>query len=217
MHIPNGSLCPLTCISFYALMTPFWILAAKKANNSLKSRFIPVVAAGMLFTFAVMMFDMKIPGGATGHAIGAAALSILFGPWVGVLSTSITLAVQAFIFNDGGTFTLGANCFSVAVIPSFTAYFLYNRIKSDNLVKKVAVAGISGYFSLVFAALAVGILLGLEPNPLRISSTSMLYQHLLAFGWLEAILTASVTAAFMYARSPLASLVSIKEKSETNN
>jgi cobalt/nickel transport system permease protein len=39
------------------------------------------------FSFVVMMFNIPIPGGTSGHATGVGILAVLFGPWVAFFST----------------------------------------------------------------------------------------------------------------------------------
>ena len=39
-----------------------------------------MLALGAAFSFVIMMFNVPIPGGTTGHAVGAVLVAILFGP-----------------------------------------------------------------------------------------------------------------------------------------
>ena len=92
------------------------VSAYRNSKKDLKSALFTTISMSAAFAFLVMLFDMRLPGGATGHAIGAAAITVLFGPWAGIFATSIAIAIQAFVFHTGGITTLGANCISMAVI-----------------------------------------------------------------------------------------------------
>jgi hypothetical protein len=48
------------------------------------------------------MFNIPIPGGTTGHAVGAGIIAILLGPWTALLAVSVVLIIQAIVFGDGG-------------------------------------------------------------------------------------------------------------------
>ena len=75
-----------------------------------------------------MMFNVPIPGGTTGHAVGGVLLAILCGPWAACLAVSVALALQAFLFGDGGLTAFGANCFNMAFVMPFTGYYIYRAL-----------------------------------------------------------------------------------------
>jgi len=57
------------------------------------------------------MFNVPIPGGSTGHAVGVAIIGIILGPWAAVIAISVALVLQALMFSDGGITAFAANCF----------------------------------------------------------------------------------------------------------
>ena len=61
-----------------------------------------------------MMFNIPLPGGTTGHAVGGTLIAILFGPYAACLAVSVALLIQALFFGDGGILAFGANCFNMA-------------------------------------------------------------------------------------------------------
>src|SRR3989337_3532719 len=126
MHIPDGYLSPKTCGVLYAAMVPIWYLAARKLQKTLHTNQIPLLALGAAFTFVIMMFNIPIPGGSTGHMVGGAVVACVLGPWAAVISLSLALTIQALLFGDGGITTLGANCFNMAFIMPFTGYYIYH-------------------------------------------------------------------------------------------
>src|SRR3972149_2087520 len=128
MHIPDGYVSPATCGVFYAAMFPVWYYASKRAERELKLKQLPLLALGAAFTFVIMMFNIPIPGGSTGHMTGGAVVAIALGPWAAIVGLSLTLSLQAFFFGDGGLTTLGANCFNMAFLMCLSSYYIYRVI-----------------------------------------------------------------------------------------
>src|SRR3990170_1071269 len=130
MHIPDGYLSPATCVVFYAVMAPVWYYASKRAERELRLKQLPLLALGAAFTFVIMMFNIPIPGGSSGHMVGAVVVAIALGPWAGVVALSLTLTLQAFLFGDGGLTALAANAFNMAFVMSFSGYYVYRVISA---------------------------------------------------------------------------------------
>src|SRR6266542_3910334 len=91
MHIPDGYLSPQTFVPMYALMAPIWLTAARKVRQTLRTRHVPFLALGAAFSFVVMMFNIPVPGGTSGHAVGSALVAILLGPWAACMAVSLAL------------------------------------------------------------------------------------------------------------------------------
>jgi len=134
MHIPDGYLGPGTYVTAYAAAVPFWAAASKKLGKTLKSRQVPLLALSAAFCFVIMMFNVPIPGGTTGHAVGAVLVAILLGPWAACIAVSVALIVQALLFGDGGITCAGANCINMAVIMPFVGYAAYRLIAGGSPV-----------------------------------------------------------------------------------
>jgi len=209
MHIPDGYLGPATCGFFYVVMLPIWAAASRIVKKSLKSKQVPLLAIGAAFSFVIMMFNVPIPGGTTGHAVGAVLAAILLGPWAACIAVTVALVVQALLFGDGGITAIGANCFNMAFIEVFAGYYLYKLISGSSSIasgKRVVAAGIAGYVALNIAALSAAIMFGIQPllhktaggqalycpYGLNAAIPAMLGEHLLIFGFIEAIITALV-------------------------
>jgi len=209
MHIPDGYLGPATSGFFAVVMLPIWATASRRVKKTLNARQVPLLAIGAAFSFVIMMFNIPIPGGTTGHAIGGVLVAILLGPWAACIALTVALAAQALLFGDGGITALGANCFNIAVVLPFIGYYVYRllTIKStpESSWRPIA-AGIAAYVGLNASALFTGIEFGLQPllhhtasgQPLycpygfAIAIPAMMSGHLLFFGWIEAIVTAGV-------------------------
>ena len=126
MHIPDNYLSPSTCVVMGAVMIPVWRIAVKKVKNELTKKRIPLMGIGAAFSFMVMMFNIPLPGGTTGHALGATLVALLLGPWAACISVTIALLVQAVIFGDGGILAFAANSFNMAFVAPFIGYYTLN-------------------------------------------------------------------------------------------
>jgi cobalt/nickel transport system permease protein len=213
MHIPDGYLSPQTYIPMIGIFVATAAVAVKKVKNEVSVRNIPYLGMAAAFSFIIMMFNLPVPGGTTGHAVGSAVIAILFGPWAATIAVSVTLIIQALVFGDGGITAIGANCFNMAVFMPFVAYYLF-KILSNNPARKVRVyiaSFISGYFSLVFTAILTATELGIQPMiastsdgkalycpyDLSIAIPAMAIEHLLLFGIVEGIITAIIISYFL--------------------
>jgi cobalt/nickel transport system permease protein len=193
-------------------MIPIWLYAGNWLKKNLKDRQVPYLALAAAFAFVIMMFNVPVPGGSTGHAVGSALIAVILGPWVAVVTVSVALLLQALLFGDGGITTFGANCFNMAFVIPFVAFYVYSFISGKTEItskRRVLAAGVAGYLGLSAGALATGVELGLQPilehaadgTPLympyglSITVPAMLIEHLLFFGFVEAIVTA---LAFAY-------------------
>lgn len=190
-------------------MLPLWAAAAKIVKKTLKARQVPLLAIGAAFSFVIMMFNVPILGGSTGHAVGGALVAILLGPWAALIAITVALVVQALLFGDGGVTAIGANCFNMAVVIPFVGYGVYRLISvgaSNDSRRRVVAAFVAGYLGINAAALLAGVEFGLQPllhhtadgqalycpYGLKVAVTAMAGEHLLVFGWVEAGVTALV-------------------------
>jgi cobalt/nickel transport system permease protein len=213
MHIPDGYLSPQTYIPLYGISVAFWSVALKKMKEELSSKHIPYLAMASAFSFLIMMFNVPIPGGTTGHAVGAGIIAILLGPWTAVMTVSVSLIIQALVFGDGGLTALGANCFNMAVVMPFVSYWVFNLIRGNSTGGKRAslAAFLSGYAGLSVAAIFTGVEFGVQPliahgpggrplyspYPLSVALPAMALDHMLVFGVVEGIITVLLFRYFM--------------------
>ena len=213
MHIPDGYLSPQTYLPLYGVFAVAVTVAVRKVKKEVSARDIPYLGMAAAFSFIIMMFNLPIPGGTTGHAVGSAVIAILFGPWAAIVAVSVALIIQALIFGDGGITAIGANCFNMAIFMPFCAYCLF-RLFSKNSARKTRVffaAFISGYLSLVMAAILTGIEFGIQPMiasssdgkalycpyNLKIAVPAMAIEHILLFGIVEGLITAIIVRYFL--------------------
>jgi cobalt/nickel transport system permease protein len=218
MHIPDGYLGPATCGFFYAAMLPVWAVASRLVKKTFNARKVPFLAIGAAFSFVIMMFNIPIPGGTTGHATGGALVAILIGPWAACIAISVALVIQALLFGDGGITAIGANCFSMAFVLPFSAYYIYKALSYKSSLaskRRVFAAGAAGYIGLNISAAVTGFIFGIQPllyrsadgqalycpYGLNVALPAMLGEHLLVFGWVEAVVTAAVIS-YLQKRAP---------------
>ncbi|QCI28635.1 cobalt transporter CbiM [Caminibacter pacificus] len=198
MHIADGYLSPATVAVSYAVAVPLWVYGFKKLKEKLNEETLPMIGALAALSFVIMMFNVPVPGGTSGHAVGAALIAILFGPWVGFISVSLVLLIQAIVFGDGGISAWAVNSLAMGFIGSFVGYYVFKLLKD----KTKFAPFFAGYISIVTAALFVGIILGIQPifwthngHPLyfpfslKISVPAMVGEHALFFGIVEGIFT----------------------------
>ena len=132
MHIPDGYLSPSTCATLYVGAAAGWYSALRRLKRALLTRVIPLISVFAAFSFVVMMFNLPLPGGTTGHALGVTIAAIVLGPSGAILALSIAIAIQALFFGDGGISTLGANCFNMAIAGSLVAYASYRVVAAGD-------------------------------------------------------------------------------------
>ncbi len=211
MHIPDGYLSPSTCAVLYAGAAAGWYAALKRLKGVLLGRVIPLISVFAAFSFVVMMFNLPLPGGTTGHALGVTIAVIVLGPSGAILALSIAIAIQALFFGDGGISTLGANCLNMAIVGSLVAYASYRLIAAGAAItskRRMVAAAIAGYLAVNAAALLAAVEFGIQPAlfhdatgtplyaPYRlgIAIPAMMIGHLTFAGLAEAVISAGLVA-----------------------
>jgi cobalt/nickel transport system permease protein len=219
MHIPDGYLGPQTYVPLLGTSIAFWSVALKKWEKELSTKHIPYLAMASAFSFLIMMFNIPIPGGTTGHAVGGGIIAILLGPWAAVIAVSVVLIIQAVVFGDGGITAIGANCFNMAVVMPFVSYWIF-KLVSGNLKSRsrlYTAAFLSGYLGLTVSAVLTGIEFGIQPliahgadgrplyapYPLSIAVPAMALEHLLLFSVVEGLITVLLLKYFLKHESDL--------------
>ena len=212
MHIPENYLSPVSCGVMGAAMVPVWVHAVRKVNKEVPKEKIPLLGAAAAFSFLAMMFNVPLPGGTTGHAVGGTWIALLFGPNAACLAVSVALLLQAVIFGDGGILAFGANCFNMAFVLPFVGYGIYRLLmgKSGRTSKArpYIAAALGSYVGLNAAALCAAVEFGLQPMlfkdaagnalycpyDLSVAIPAMMVPHLLVAGVIEAAFTVAVYA-----------------------
>jgi cobalt/nickel transport system permease protein len=193
----------------YAASAPCWWTALRRTRKKLFGRTLPLLSLFAAFSFVVMMFNLPLPGGTTGHAVGVGIAAIVLGPWASLLAISLALAIQALFFGDGGITTLGANCFNMAIAGSFAAWAIYRLVSAGAAAgsrRRVLAAALAGYGAINLSALLAAIEFGIQPMLFHDSTGAPLYApyrlgiaipammagHLTIAGAAEALMTAGL-------------------------
>ncbi len=213
MHIPDGYLSPQTYVPLYGASLVFWTVGLRKVRNELSHRQIPYLAMAAAFSFLIMMFNIPIPFGTSGHAVGAGIIAVLLGPWTAVVAVSVVLIIQALVFGDGGITALGANCFNMAIAMPFVSYGVFKLLGSRYRTPKgLSVAAfLSGYIGLLVSAILTALEFGIQPliaqgldgrplyapYPLSVALPAVVLQHMLLFCIVEGMATLMLFRYFL--------------------
>ncbi len=203
MHIPENYLSPQTCLAMGAAMLPVWYMTVQRVKEEIPRERLPLLGICAAFSFLGMMFNVPLPGGTTGHAVGGTLLAVLLGPWAACLTVSAALLIQAVFFGDGGILSFAANCFNMAFVLPFAGFFAYRGLRRFG--ERLA-AGVGAYIGINAAAFCAAVEFGIQPMlfadsagqalycpyGLQVSVPAMMAGHLTLFGLAEVIFTVAV-------------------------
>lgn len=205
MHVPDGYIGPKTVAITYTVMIPVWYYALKQVKSRLSTRTVPCLAMTAAFSFVIMMLNIPIPGGASGHATGGVIIALAIGVWEAVISLSVVLLLQALLFGDGGITSFAANCFNLAFLMPVSGYAAY-KILSIKKTGSFLPASLAGYAGINIAGLSTAFILGIQtiletdaagtplyaPFPLSVTIPAICIPHATVFGLAEGLMTGLV-------------------------
>ena len=129
MHIPDGFLSTPVWFTLDAAAVPAVGWLAKRAQAEVEDSRIPLLGVMGAFVFAAQMINFPVAIGTSSHLVGGALLAYTLGPWAASLVMIAILAIQAFVFQDGGIMALGANLFNMAFIGVWAAWIPYRHFR----------------------------------------------------------------------------------------
>lgn len=208
MHVPDNYLSPQTDAVAAVAMVGVWAHCAKVVRKQLDQKHLAFLGVAAAFSFLLMMFNVPLPGGTTGHAVGGTLVAVMLGPEAACIAVSVALAVQAVVFGDGGILAFGVNCFNMAFVLPFVGYGIYRLISTripGEAGRRVGMA-VGSYVGINVAALCAAIEFGIQPAlfhdasgaalycpyPLSVSIPAMMIPHLLVAGVVEAVSTVAI-------------------------
>ncbi|WP_101397065.1 energy-coupling factor ABC transporter permease [Phycicoccus duodecadis] len=209
MHVPDGFLDAPTSVA--TMVVAGGVVAAslvRASRRELDERTAPLAGLVAVFVFAAQMVNFPVGAGTSGHLIGAALAAVLVGPATATLCLTVVLAVQAFLFADGGVTALGTNVVLMGVVAVWVGYGVARAVLAvlPRRMSSVPLAAAASSFvsvpaaALVFTGLfAVG---GVAPIPLGPLVATMLGWHLL-IGVGEALITFLAVSSIVAARPDL--------------
>jgi cobalt/nickel transport system permease protein len=126
MHIPDGFLSPPVWATLDVVSVPAMGWMARCAQRSTEDRKIPLLGVMGAFVFAAQMINFPVGPGTSGHLVGAALLAMVLGPACASVVMAAILALQAFVFQDGGIVVMGANLLNMALAGVLAGYLPYH-------------------------------------------------------------------------------------------
>jgi cobalt/nickel transport system permease protein len=205
LHIPDGFLSLFVSLIFWGLTVIMVGLAISKTNKSLGEKQIPLMGIMAAFIFAAQMLNFPVAGGTSGHFLGGALAAIVLGPWAGILVMTAVIAVQGFLFQDGGLLVMGANIFNMGILTAVIGFGLYRIVINRKSSTRFGMAGVAAWIATMSAALFTSLQLWLSgTSRLEIVIPAMLGVHAL-IGIGEAVITVAAIAFIERTRPDLLS------------
>jgi len=174
LHIPDGFLIPINpathsinvadtavLAATWAITIPFLFFAWKKTKKSYSTKFASTLAILSALVFVMQMLTFPVAGGTSVHVLGGTLLAVILGPYVGMLSMTMVLGMQAFFFADGGLMAFGANALNMAIIGSLS-FFLVKFLAGESGSKKRFASSVfvATFVSAILTALFTGFEIG---------------------------------------------------------
>ena len=120
------------------------------------------VTTGLVLLAHMVNFSTGL--GFSGHFLGVALLTIIFGLWSAMLSVGLVLIVKALFLGEGSIATLGVNFINMGVMAAGAAYFVFNVMQGRRRMLRDAgqlfAMAMASYVSVLVAALCLGLTLG---------------------------------------------------------
>ncbi len=209
MHVPDGFLdAPTSVATGLVAAGVVGASLVRAARHELDERTAPLAGLVAVFVFAAQMVNFPVGAGTSGHLLGAALAAVLVGPATATLCLTVVLAVQAFLFADGGVTALGTNVLLMGVVAVWVGYGVARALLAvlpRRLASVPLAAGVGALVSVPVAALGfVGLyaLGGAAPIPLDRLAAAMVGWHVL-IGLGEAVITFLAVTSIVAARPDL--------------
>jgi len=160
MHIPDGFVSPQTYLPAYGLACAAWLVAARGLRQRLDEQTVPRLATMTALAYGLGLVMVPLPGGTSGHALGIAILTLLFGVRLSFLSYSMVLLLQSLLFGAGGITALPVNALAMGLVGAWVAHITYRSLRRVNDSLAVILAA---WLSVMASATVVGGVLGIQP------------------------------------------------------
>ena len=206
MHIPDGFLSNEVAVAVAIPAVAAVGYGLRRAEVDLDDRRVPLLGVTAAFVFAAQMLNFPVAGGTSGHFLGAALAAVLLGPWLACLVLAVVLAVQAFVFADGGLTALGANVLNMGVIGGVVVGGLMlaaRRALPNTRAVLLGVTAAGAWLAVVAGATACAVELAVSGTvPLATVLPAMLGVHAV-IGAGEAAITVAAVGAVLATRPDL--------------
>jgi len=197
MHTPDGFLtdpvCTVTTLASAGAIG-YGFAQIRESDNSRSAALMAATGAGI---FAAQMVNFPVDGGTSGHVIGAAIAAVALGPWRGMLTMAVVLAVQCLVFGDGGLRVLGANVLNMGVVATLVSWGVYQftTARVSGTPGKLLGSGAAAFASVLAAATFCAAELAISGTYGAAEVFSAMLSVHLTIALCEAIITMAVVAA----------------------
>ena len=203
LHIPDGFLSTLVAAVCWLIILGVLAYALRHTQRELDERLIPLAGIMGAFIFAAQMINFPVAGGTSGHFIGAALAFIVLGPWLGLLTMTAVIALQALLFQDGGLVVMGANILVMGVVPGFIGYQVYRLGAGRSPRHQSGINGVAAWLAIMAAALVTTLLLAFSgTTSLAVALPAMLGVHAV-IGIGEALISVAALTLILRSRPAL--------------
>lgn len=153
MHIADGLLDPEVVAGGIVVGGAALAIAGRRVRSTVPEERMPLVGVIGAFVFAAQMVNIPVPWSAVStHLMGSALLAYLVGPWGAMVCMAAVLAIQAFLFGDGGILALGANFTNLGVAGVLAAQAVRVVIGGNDGPRYFIGAALAGYVGFVASA-----------------------------------------------------------------
>ena len=174
MHIPDGFFPISQALVYWIIALVFIALSLRWAKREMSEEKVPLVAVLAAGIFAIQTMNMAlpiavVPGGVSGHVVGAALAAIVLGsPFAAVFILTLVLILQGIFFGDGGITAMGANIINMGVLGGFFGFYTYRSL-DDLFHNRFCAAFVAGWVSLFIPAIVCAVELAVAGTfPLRL-------------------------------------------------
>jgi cobalt/nickel transport system permease protein len=210
MHIPDGFFPISQAAVYWIIALVFILLSLRWAKREMSEDKVPLVAVLAAGIFAIQTLNMAlpisiIPGGVSGHVVGAALAAIVLGsPFAAIFILTLVLVLQGIFFGDGGITAMGANIINMGVLGGFFGFYTYQSV--NNLFHNhFCAAFVAGWISLFIPAVVCAVELALAGTlPLTFGLVTMGIYHAV-IGIIEGGITAFALSLIFHARPDIIS------------
>ncbi|MCS7180219.1 MAG: energy-coupling factor ABC transporter permease [bacterium] len=204
MHIPDGFLNTEVLVTTGAISLASLSYSIKKLNQNIDPQRVPLMGVSASFVFVVQLLSFPVVAGTSAHLNCAVLISILLGPFSGLVIVASSLILHAILFQHGGILTLGANILNIGITGCFLGFLIYKILKSS-----ITGAFFASFFATIFSAILCAYELSLSGRtPINVAIVSMGGVHIL-IGAIEGFATVFILSIIKKIRPDLLELKKI--------
>jgi len=148
MHLADGTLPPLHCVIYFAIVLPIVFYGIYKLRNNVREygiEYVKLFLLLMAIVFVLSGWHIPVPvAGSCSHPCGTPLAGLILSI-PEIFSMSFCVLILQALYGHGGFTTLGANTLSLALIPAVLS-FLVRRviIKMSKSPSRTAILFVSG-------------------------------------------------------------------------